>query len=56
MCWQSINRPLAVVDQARQYTSLAKVGGDSADIVLFHNSQHAGGVKSLLDNRGDGAL
>lgn len=54
--WCSLNRPLAVVDQARQYTSLAKVGSDSADIILLHNSQHACGVKSLLDNGGDSAL
>lgn len=47
---KSLNGPLAVVDQTGQYTSLAEVGGDGADIILLHNSQHASGVKSLLDN------
>lgn len=56
MGWWSFSRSLAVLDHARQYTSLAQVGGDSADIILFHNSQHASRVKSLLDKRGDSAL
>lgn len=47
--WQSLNWPLAVVDQARQYTSLAKVWSYRANIILLHDSQHASGVKSLLD-------
>lgn len=42
--------PLAVLDHARKHTSLAKVGSDCADIVLLHDSQHASGVESLLNN------
>lgn len=47
---RSVNRALAVLDQAREHTSLAKVGCDCADVVLLHDSQHAGGVESLLNN------
>lgn len=53
---RSLSGSLTVVDQTRQYTRLAKVGGNGTDIIFLHNSQHASGVKSLLDNRGDGAL
>lgn len=48
--WWSLNWPLEVLDQTRQHTSLAKVGGDCAHVVLLHDSQHASGVKSLLNN------
>lgn len=40
---------LAIVDQARQHTSLTEVWGDCPDIILLHDSQHVSGVKPLLD-------
>lgn len=47
--WCSFYWALVMVDQARQHTSLTKVWGNCADIVLLHDSQHASGVKPLLD-------
>lgn len=54
--WWSLSGSLTVVEQAGKYTGLTQVRGNCADIVLLHHSQHAGGVKALLDEGGDGAL
>lgn len=35
--WRCLDWPLAVLDDARKYTSLAKVGSDCADVVLLHD-------------------
>lgn len=35
--WLCLDWPLAVLDDARKYTSLAKVGSDCADVILLHN-------------------
>lgn len=34
---QCLDWPLAVLDNPRQYTSLAKVGSDCAHVVLLHD-------------------
>lgn len=36
--WRRLDWPLAVLDHAREYPSLAKVGSNCADVVLLHDS------------------